>query len=394
MSFKKSFNACNIYIALWMINFVQSLYWNSSAFSLACFVPLTFTSLYCLNQLILKHTVRYAMKSLIIFFVILCIYGLALWILDDAVGQDPKSFLFMLFNSLAPVFAFYYFAMKGQLTMKTMKISVCVFFVLAILGYFAYERKALELLVNNRYEEITNNSTYYFVALFPSLFLFNKKIIQFTMAVSIMAFVVSGMKRGAILVGVLLLFWFILRSLANASKRQRILVLLGTVVVVFIGIRFVEYMFTVSDYFRYRINDTIAGGSSGRDNLYSVYWNHFLNNNNLLQVLFGEGAYHTENILGLKAHNDWLELLIDCGILGVLLYVIYWLNFFRIWIKSRRNPMLFSILGACLCFTFVRTFFSMSFSDMPFLLCIIMGYSFAAIQKPKILLYDKDNYSW
>lgn len=393
MASKKYLNVCNIYIALWVINIVQSLYWNSSVLSLACSVPLMLMSLYSLFQIVQRYHVKNAMKALLVFFLIMCIYGIGLLITQDAAGQDPKSFLLMLFNSLGPVFAFFTFAMSGQLTKKTMKISVWIFLVIAILSYFAYEKKALDLLVNNRYEEITNNSTYFFVALFPFLFLFDKKIIQYALILCIMVFVISGMKRGAILTGLLLLLWFITRSFRNATGVQKCLVLLGTVAVVFVGIRYVEYLFSTSDYFQYRVNDTLEGHSSGRNKLYSVYWNHFLNNSNLIQTLFGEGAYHTENILGYKAHNDWLELLIDCGVFGVLMYFIYWCRFLKQWIASRRNPILYSIFGACLCFTFVRTFFSMSFSDMPFSLCMILGYAFAATANPEILSYGEDNHS-
>lgn len=329
------------------------------------------------------------MRSLIIFFLVLCWYGVELWIMNDAVGQDPKSFLFMLFNSLGPIFAFYAFSVKGQLTEKTLRICACVFLVLAIIGYLTYEQKALQLLVDNNYDEITNNTTYYFVALLPFLFLFNdNRLIQCALIICVMVFVISGMKRGAILISSILLLWFIFRSIKNASRGQTFFVVFSVLVVAIIGIKYVEYLYSTSDYFQFRINQTLEGGSSGRNNLYSVYWNHFLNNDNLFQVLFGEGAYHTENILNLKAHNDWLELLIDCGILGVLLYFIFWCKFLKHWIRSRWNPLLFSIVGACFCFAFFRTLFSMSFSDMPFSLCMIMGYAFAAIDS------SKNNFAW
>ena len=391
---KKYFNTCNIYILLWIFNFVQSSYWNSSVLSLVCFVPMTFMNLYYLFQIILKYHPRYAMKLLILFFLVLCGYGVELWIMNDAVGQDPKSFLFMLFNSLGPIFAFYAFSMKVQLTKKTLRVCACVFLVLAIIGYLTYEQKALQLLVMNKYDEITNNTAYSFVALFPFLFLFyDNRLIQYALIICIMIFVISGMKRGAILISSVLLLWFIFRSMKNASRGQIFLMLFSALVVAIIGIKYVEYLYSTSDYFQYRINQTLEGESSGRNSLYSVYWNHFLNNDNFLQVLFGEGAYHTENILNLKAHNDWLELLIDCGILGVLLYFIYWYQFLKQWISSNWNPLLFSIMGACFCFTFFRTLFSMSFSDMPFSLCMIMGYTFAAIDNSKIILYGKNHNS-
>lgn len=386
---KKYLNTCNIYILLWIFNFVQSSYLNSSILSLICFVPMTFMSIYYFFQVILKYRTGNVMKSLILFFFVLCGYGVELWIMKDAVGQDPKSFLFMLFISLGPIFAFYAFSMKGQLTEKTLRTCACIFLVLAIMGYMTYEQKALQLLVVDKYDEITNNTTYYFVALFPFLFLFyDNRLIQYAFMICIIIFVISGMKRGAILISSILLLWFIFRSIKNISRGQMFFMLFSVLVVVIVGIKYVEYLYSTSDYFQYRISQTLEGESSGRNELYSVYWNHFLNNDNVLQILFGEGAYHTENILNLKAHNDWLELLIDCGILGTLLYFIYWCHFLKQWVSSRWNPLLFSIIGACFCFTFFRTLFSMSFSNMPFSLCMIMGYTFATIDK------SKNNFIW
>jgi hypothetical protein len=124
----------------------------------------------------------------------------------------------------------------------------------------------------------------------------------------------------------------------------------------------------------------MEGSSSNRDIIYGTLWRHFINNDNVLQVFFGEGAFHTQNVTGyVKAHNDWLELLIDCGLITVLIYLIYWISFAINWLKSKPDILVFSMMGACFIFSFSRTFFSMSFSDMPFYTSMIMGYCFAKV---------------
>ncbi|WP_303014640.1 O-antigen ligase family protein [uncultured Bacteroides sp.] len=339
--------------------------------------------MYYIAQVMTKYRVKGVVKVLLLFFFVLCVYGVGLLILKDAVGQDPKSFLMMLFSSLGPIFPFYVFARQGKLSEKKLKISFSIFLIVAIMEYFAYEQKALLLLaLNSSYGEVTNNSTYYFVALFPFVFLFNKRpVLQYIFIACIFGFVLSGMKRGAILVSTLLLIWFVFRTMKNATWKKKFLITCILVVFVLVGVVFVENLYNTSDYFQRRVEDTFEGQSSGRSRLYATYWNHYINNDNLFQLLFGEGAYHTENILHYKAHNDWLELLIDCGLFGTILYSLYWCKYIKMWLRNRSKPIMYSIIGACFIFTFIRTFFSMSFSDMPFSMCMIMGYCFGTINK-------------
>lgn len=383
MFLKKYLNSCNIYILLWLIGYVQNMYLSNSALSLVFYIPLTLMTMYYIVQLATKYRVKGVVKALLFFFLVLCVYGVGLLILKDAAGQDPKSFLMMLFSSLGPIFPFYVFTRQGKLSEKKLKVSFSIFLIVAIMEYFAYEQKALLLLVlNNSYDEITNNSTYYFVALFPFVFLFYKKpILQYVFIACILGFVLSGMKRGAILVSTVLLIWFVFRTMKSATWKKKFLITCILAAFVIVGIIFVENLYNTSDYFQRRIEDTVEGEYSGRGSLYATYWNHYINNDNIFQLLFGEGAYHTENILHYKAHNDWLELLIDCGLLGAIIYCLYWCEFIKIWLRNRSNQILYSIIGACFIFTFMRTFFSMSFSDMPFSMCMIMGYCFGTINK-------------
>lgn len=356
------------------------MYMNSSLLSMVFYIPFTMMTIYYIAETVSKYRTKGVISVMLFFFLFLCIYGVGLLIFDDAAGQDPKSFLMMLLSSLGPIFPFYVFTKKGYLTEKKLKVFFVAFLLTAIMEYFAYEQKAAIMLLTSMsaHEEITNNTTYYFVALLPFVFLFNKKpIVQYLLIAFILGFVVSGMKRGAILISSLLLVWFVMRTMHNSSTKKRLWVICLLLLLVFIGIHFVENLYSTSDYFQRRMEDTMEGKSSGRDKLYSTYWNHYISNDNILQILFGEGAYHTENILHLKAHNDWLELLIDCGVCGVVIYIVYWFSFFNFWKKIRKWSILYSIAGAYLIFTFVRSFFSMSFSDMPFSACMLISYVWA-----------------
>ena len=383
---KKIASPCNMYVILWLFGYIQNIYYNSSLLSMVFYIPFTLMTMYYIKEAVIKYRMIGVMKVMLSFFLFLCVYGVGLLLFDDAVGQDPKSFLMMLFSSLGPIFPFYIFTKRGELTIHKLKICFFVFLIVAIMEYFAFEQKALMLLaLNSSYDEITNNTTYYFVALIPFIFLFNKKpFFQYPLLACILGFVVSGMKRGAILISTLLLVWFVIRTMKNTSIKRRIWVICVFFLFVFIGVNFIENIYDTSDYFQRRMEDTVSGQSSGRDKIYNTYWNHYINNNNVLQLLFGEGAYHTENILHLKAHNDWLELLIDCGLCGAILYIMYWFSFIKLWKNINKYSVLYSIAGAYLIFTFIRSLFSMSFSDMPFSACMLLSYTWAQCLNNKI----------
>lgn len=380
----KFFDACNIYILLWVLGHVQQMFINNSFISRVFYVPYLLMTIYYIFKVYVSYRPQGTMKALCLFFAVLIVYGIALLFLDNARGQARTSFLIMLFGSLGPIFPFYFFTRERLLTEKRMMGWLWVFLVVAIVGFFVAQQKSLALAIENgsRYEEITNNAAYSFAGLIPFVFLFKKKPLwQFLTLGLLFYFIISGFKRGAMLVGALMLIWFVYASLKSSSKVMRLGIMILTVVAIVVSYRFVTNLFEKSDYFQYRLESTIEGNSSERDEIYATLWHHYIYNDNILQLAFGEGAFHTENVTGhVKAHNDWLELLIDCGFFGVLLYVVYWVCFIVDWQKNKPNPLVYAMLGSCFVFTFTRTFFSMSFSDLPFYTAMIMGYCFGVIQ--------------
>lgn len=324
-----------------------------------------------------------SMKMLSVFFVLLCIYAFDLLLFNRS-GQDPTSFLMAIVSSLGPIFSFYYFTKQDVLTNKRLSCLFFLFLIIAVFEYYSYQAEAL-LLMGEDFEEITNNSAYAILGLFPLLFLLgNRPVFQYISLAVICFYVISCLKRGAILILIILLIWFLVSIFKSTSFKKKIQIVTLSLVLVFVGANFIEKFYNESEYFQYRVEMTKEGSSSSRDQIYSTLWSHFKTNDSLPEILFGEGAYSTVRVTnGLKAHNDWLELLIDCGLIGVVVYLLYFIAFFRDWRKCRSNTTLYAILGACFVFTFIRSFFSMSFTDNPFCISLMLGYGFASIYNTK-----------
>ena len=373
-----------IYVMLWILWHVQSIFVTSSFYSLIFYIPFALMTLVYSFKTIINVRMPITLRTMALFFIVMLCYGFALFIANDAVGQDNTSFLKSILGAIGPVFTFYYFAREGYIDGNKIYVLFLLLIITSILEFNANQVKIL-MTENRRYDEVTNNFAYDILGLFPFLFLMTKRpLIQFLSLSVIAYFVITGFKRGAILIFILLLLVFIFYVLKYSKNRFLTVLLLATLFVV--GFNLLVDLYNENLYFQYRLQATQDGDSSQRDLIYSTLLTHYLGNNNLLQIIFGEGAYHTVNIgTGLKAHNDWLELLIDCGFFGAILYLIYWISYMVDLYKVKENNRVYYILLSCFIFTFLRTFFSMSFTYIPLSVSLIMGYGFAAIKSPEII---------
>ena len=92
-------------------------------------------------------------------------------------------------------------------------------------------------------------------------------------------------------------------------------------------------------------------GGSGRVDTYELVWKAF-KNSTVIEQIFGHGfnAVFLDKVSVSSAHNDFLEVLYDFGILGFFMYILLMISFCQytvILYKKRSN--LFSIYIATLC---------------------------------------------
>ena len=154
------------------------------------------------------------------------------------------------------------------------------------------------------------------------------------------------------------------------------------VIFVFLVLSSVGYVtfnnhFSESYAFQRKIQDLQEGGGSGRDILYQEFSNHFFYETTPMQFLVGSGANATLTISTNYAHNDWLEIAVNQGLLGVLMYMFYWILFYRESFVKKRNPMIKLALQLVFVDYFMRTFFSMSYQAMTTSATFVLGYCLA-----------------
>lgn len=352
---------------------------------------LSAVSFYYMVYALMHYKVNPYLKTLAVFFALPTIYGLVLIVSPEVVmafgaAVSKYNYLLSLFNSLLPIFPFYVFTRKGQLTHSSIRWWTIFFLVAVLMQYQANQQAALlrAMEIGSSLEEFTNNVGYEFLAIIPLLAFFkNKKIIQYACLVYVMVFLLLAMKRGAILIGAICIVYFLWNSMKETKGSRKFFIVVLSVAVIVAGYFVVLNLLENSDYFLYRWEVTQEGGTSGRDELFSTFFNHFINESNPFVFLFGNGAWGTLRLLEKVAHNDWLELAINQGLLGVVVYFVYWVKFYKVTRAARFNEEIHMAITLLFIIYLTRTFFSMSYGDMSIYATSCLGYCLGMIAENK-----------
>lgn len=387
MNFLK--NPCNIYLSFLTFYLIQGVMipTGGTVFSQLILSCAMLMGIYYTVKTICLPNIPVYFTGLNMLFFMFIIYGILLlfsnhhYIIIFSWSEVPNStFLKNIFLSLPNIYVFYYFSRKGYLTEKALKKWVIVFLASSVFRYIDNQMALLNMmqLKGVQTKEMTNNMGYLFVALMPTIAVFKDKVrIQYGILILCMAFIMMAMKRGAIIVGTIMLIYilyFNYKYNKNVSKRKVIVFSLFIIVAAYF---ITEYMMESSDYFMSRIEQTKEGNSSGRNALYERYWNHFKNETDIFKYLLGNGANATLGIGVNYAHNDWLEIAIDEGVLGLVIYCIYWFCFWRTIASIKYNITAKLVLTLTFISFLIMTVFSMSYTEYSIYSCSVFGYYLA-----------------
>ena len=195
-------------------------------------------------------------------------------------------------------------------------------------------------------------------------------------ALIIITIVIMSSKRGAIVI----LLTMLLFSLYYYFKTHKISFksIAGVFIAVILLGAVIYNQYESNDYLQRRMEKTSEEGIGTRDLAYSMLFNHWINETNFFKFTFGNGTAQSIEVWGNYAHNDWLELLIDNGVLGVILYATIFISLNRYIRKSKLPPNYRLAIHLCVIYWLLKSIFSMGYMQetgaiLLFLLGIIIG---------------------
>lgn len=338
-------------------------------------------SSYCTIVVISSYPLNSFVKATNILLVFFVVYGLISWLFgDDIPGLSKGSYLIAALRTFLPIYTCYLFTKLGYVTERIIRSWFWIFLAETIIIYLSF-RVVLEV---GGFDELrTNNRGYLFVALLPFIYFYRQKSwVQYLILATLVVFSVLSVKRGAILVISLGAIYFFWNKFTHVSTYRKILVFAVLALFVRLGTYFVGYLYRGSDFFQRRVEATLQGNTSRRDEIVGGLMDKYINGD-VINMLLGYGADGTART-GVFAHNDWVEMLFNQGPLGFLLFFYFWLVWFRIWRKQAvKNTEISFLIGLLFICNFPKTFFSMWYSATNIFVTLPIGYFLAVIYPGK-----------
>ena len=384
----KHFNICNFYILLWCLyNLQGTLYASGSIISQGILAVLLLISLFFVIYANAKFEMPPYMKVLNVMLLMFTVYGIllifsgeTLIVREGYIGAvSNKGYVKSIYISLLPIYAFFVFTKTGQLSESVIRGWIPVFVVVVIVNFFVQQSKLLakaEELMSMQ-EEFTNNVGYTFLAIIPLLLFVKRTFVKYAVLLVCGIFIIVAMKRGAILIFALCLPLFMHSTLKALSFRKKMFTFILIAASILAILYYVSYMLDTSEYFNTRLEATLDGNASNRESMYPHLLRQIFYFATPLQFLFGRGAWGTLKVSDNFAHNDWLELGVNQGVLGIVIYFAYWIAFYVCAKRMQDDKRIYEVLILSMLILFVKTFFSMSYDDMSIYITICIGYCMA-----------------
>lgn len=389
------FDKTTIYILGWCLYACQGILLPKGSFlsQLLLFLML-FVSLYYSYVANIRYRLPTYFLGLNLLVAMFTIYGVYLMIqynpADYIVKRDSFIYLKTIYKSLLPIYAFYVFFKEKKVDEKKLYVWIFILVAFTSVEYFQNQKEQMvrAIILGFNATEFTNNIGYLFLPLIPAcVFLYKKPLIQYVILGYCVAFILMGMKRGAIVIGLICLMWFSWNNVKKANLRKKLGILSLSFFLCIVAFLFIQKQMNENLYFQKRVEQTLEGNSSGRDKLYGAFLDYFVDKATPLQFAFGSGADATLKVSFNYAHNDWLEIAVNQGVLGIMLYMLYWFLFAKECMSKSYSNQEKLALQLLLIIYFMQTLFSMSYNFMSTSATFILGYCLAQEKKNEQVVY-------
>lgn len=311
-------------------------------------LPFAFALIFLIFILLNIKTLKRPFGLTILLLVLLFIYLYSLLVFS--ICGDKFGYLEYKYSIVYPIsFIFFILFFRQNLELTTFVIDISFYVLLIFFLIFIY---FVPLSFTDSGHVGTLNTSYFILCLYPITMLSKKRLVKILSTIMMFIAVVLSAKRGGIVAAAT---GFVCSYIANVifnNKNNKFLLFLQLLLALSVVFTLFIYVdnFTggyVTDRFSNTIED---GGDQSRFNIFNGVLYSF-SQSNIFEQLFGHGPLSVKmtNIQHLTAHNDFLEMLYDYGIVALIVYLLIIWDFIKKVIRSIKNrsywmfPSIFSI---------------------------------------------------
>lgn len=276
-----------------------------------------------------------------VFAVVLCLVVLILVVSVNfyliANVPTPRSFLYVgdAVTWASVLYLSYRISYKGVNAMNysTLLAYSIPVFVLIYLNVNTY------LLLNRDSDSFGLISTaYYPLFLLPFALMMRNKYVKWTLVLFIFSSILLSSKRGGFIAfwGALIAYFYVEFKMQKAFSRVKTII--GAVIALGLVFMFMNDFVQQNDLSIFdRLGNMQEDNGSGRGVVYAYTWD-MIASSRLPSLLFGHGfnTVFYDSALGVSAHNDALEVIYDYGIIGMILYVLFYVRLIPYYKKLKK----------------------------------------------------------
>lgn len=233
--------------------------------------------------------------------------------------------------------------------------------------------------------------SYYMLTMLPFIVLIKNINTKNILILTITICMILAAKR----TGILVMSFFVIYNFINSYKRGSVETrkkLLFSILVI-LACSFLLISIVLKDEFIYIVNRLTAiseDGGSGRNDVYRLVYTSILDSFGSYEFYFGHGYNSVKTFVGYSAHNDFLEVFYDFGLLGFILYITFIASLLKkAHCRNIDKTCLFG-LRLSICIFLILSFFShmIMFSNSIICLCAFWGYFDAISYKTNKNTYE------
>ena len=178
------------------------------------------------------------------------------------------------------------------------------------------------------------------VIFFPLLCCLKSSLLKYGLFLIVLYVVVISTKRTALIAVCVSIFLYIITHL-NEIKKARLKSVFISIIIIASFIFFVQSLISGStkealDITIERMSNLNDNSNEDRKNIYAIIYSK-IENSSLVSIAFGHGYNAvTKDVLGHPAHNDYLEITYDYGLISTICYVLILLGILRLFLFNRR----------------------------------------------------------
>lgn len=319
---EKSRNLVILSITLFVILFMrfETFYSNNLFYSKsATILSLLFSISGFLFFLIPKNgSIVYSNKGIGIYLVLFWLTT----IFSTLININSKYIIYDVIVSLTFYLVVYLVCSKLMRTFfNVQQLSNCFFLIEIIFTIIYIVYRFSDIGIGNN----TANTIYFIITILPLILINKNTKIQVTgVIIAIFTTLISNKRTAFIMLFVALLLYILMTLLLSRRgiKKKFVLITatLGLAMLIYLVYNYMSERMDINVF--YRLSTLIEDGGSGRDIIYKNVLAK-IKEFNLMEFLIGNGynGVFLKSGIGTSAHNDFLEIMYDYGIVGLIIYL-------------------------------------------------------------------------